>query len=180
MEPFLGEIRLFGGNFAPVGWAICDGSLQAIAANQALFALLGTTFGGDGVTTFALPDLRGRAPVSQGNGPGLTPRVIGQPDGAEAITLVSTQIPSHTHAFTATTAAATDAAPGPSTVLAAMQPSAGTPRVFYCPSSVTGNNFELDTLVLELTGGSQAHDNMMPSLAVSIIISLEGVFPPRN
>src|SRR6185503_14662217 len=100
-EPFIGEIIMFAGNFAPRGWAFCEGQLLSIAQNSALFSILGTTYGGDGQTTFALPDLRGRAPMQWGQGPGLTPRFLGESSGAENVTLISTQMPAHTHALNA-------------------------------------------------------------------------------
>lgn len=180
MDPFIGEIRLFGGPYAPRGWNLCDGTLMQIASNEALFSLIGTTYGGDGQTTFALPDLRGRAPVHQGNGNGLSPRTLGEQDGFETVTITGGQLPAHTHAFNCTTAAATDAAPGPNSTLATMQPSGGSNRAFYCPVSVTGTDFELDTLVLEQTGGNGPHDNMMLSVPLTFIIALEGIYPSRN
>ena len=163
-SPFLGEIRMFGGNFAPRGWSLCQGQLLSIAQNDALFALLGTTFGGDGVTTFALPDLRGRIPMHVG--PGF---VAGQLSGTETVTLTSQQIPSHTHApFANTAAAGTDPTNSLPAGGAGAWFAAGTPAIPMA-ANMLGN-----------AGGNQPHDNMMPYLAVNFIISLEGIFPSQN
>jgi microcystin-dependent protein len=170
-NPFVGEIRMFAGNFPPVGWAFCDGSLVAIAENETLFTLIGTTYGGDGQSTFALPDLRGRVPVHQGNGPGLTPRTIGESGGSETTTLLAAQMPAHSHALSASTSAATAAA-GPGGVLAASATTS-----FYGsgpPSTAMGVG------AITPVGGGQPHDNMAPFQAVSFIISLFGIFPSQN
>ena len=130
---FLGEIRMFGGNFAIKNWAFCNGQLMSIAQNTALFSLLGTTYGGNGIQTFALPDLRGRIPMGQGNGPGLTPRIIGEVGGTEPVTVTLNQMPMHSHAFSVTADAATVAAVGP-TVLPA-KPTVSATAKFY---TITG------------------------------------------
>lgn len=170
-EAFIGEIRIFGGNFAPRGWNFCDGSTLPIAQYDALFALIGTTYGGDGQSTFSLPDLRSRAPLHQGQGPGLTPRVIGEVGGTENVTLVTAQLPAHTHGLQATTSDATTPTPSASVMLAA---NAGVKLYSPKPATVaTGNS-------AATTGGSQPHSNVMPYLAVNFIIALEGIFPPQN
>ena len=167
-NPYVGEIRLFAGNFAPVGWAFCDGSIVPISEFETLFILIGTTYGGDGQETFALPDLRGRVPVHQGSGPGLPGVQIGQTMGSETVTLTTAQIPTHRHLVTATSAAANPSA-GPRGVLAnasaAMYGSAVAPTTPMAAGAVSS------------TGGSQPHNNMAPSLGLNFIISVFGIFP---
>jgi microcystin-dependent protein len=170
-EPFIGEIRMFGGNFAPAGWAFCDGQLLPIAENEALFQLIGTTYGGDGQETFALPDLRGRLPIHMGQGPGLSTRDIGEQGGTELETLTLNQIPVHTHPTLLSSAAGSESTPA-GNVLAA-SPNVrlyrpGAPTVLLHPATVTP------------TGGNQPHDNVMPFLCVNFIISLFGVFPSET
>lgn len=170
-EPFVGEIRMFGGNFAPRGWAFCDGQLLAVSQNDALFSLLGTIYGGDGRTTFGLPDLRGRIPIHKGQGPGLSERRLGSKGGEEHVTLTTNQLASHTHEFMANTAAATDQSPQ-GRVLAQ-----GVGTTFYsdaAPDASLSSNAKM------ASGGSQWHDNMMPSLCVSFIIALFGIYPSRH
>lgn len=173
-NPFVGEIRLFGGNFAPVGWAFCDGSLLSIAQNDVLFALIGTTYGGDGQTTFALPDLRGRVPVHQGQGPGLSPRLIGQMAGVENVTLLSSQLPSHNHVLNAT---ATPAAAGTGVAgsLTGATPAGGTQ--FY--GSTPGGG-AMAAQVLQPAGTGLPHNNVAPFLGMNFIISLFGIFPSQG
>ena len=174
-NPFLGEIRMFAGNFAPRGWAFCSGQILAISQNDALFALLGTTYGGDGQVTFALPDFRGRIPIEQGQGPGLSPRTLGEQGGTETVTLISTQMPAHSHTLSVTSAAATAVTPG-NTLL----PGAISGDTFYV-NNIAGNTMApLSAAMLGPSGGSQPHLNMMPTLVVNFIIALEGVFPSRN
>lgn len=194
MEGVIGEIRGFGGNFAPRAWAYCDGQLMSIAQNTALFSILGTTYGGDGRTTFALPDLRGRAPIHAGTGPGLSTRKLGQRSGTEGVTLTQNQMPAHTHisAFTqtagvahiaASTNIATSEEPGTNKYLAV--PDAGgngfiyntdTPDTTLGPSAVT----VAGTVTVGNTGASQEHNNMQPFLVIHWIICLQGVFPSRS
>ena len=169
-EPFVGEIRMFAGNFAPRGWAFCDGQLLAVSQNDALFSLFGTIYGGDGRTTFGLPDLRGRIPLHQGQGPGLSERRLGSKGGAENVTLTTNQPASHTHDWNANTAAATDAAPQ-GKVLAA-----GTPRLF----NPVDQNTDLASTTIASTGGSRSHTNLMPTLCVHFIIALVGIYPSRQ
>lgn len=167
-NPYVGEIRIFAGNFAPVGWAICDGSLLAISENDVLFQLIGTTYGGDGQNTFALPDLRGRAPVHQGTGGGAS-YVIGQLSGVETVTLTTNQIPAHSHLPQAAIGATGNPANSPAN------------NVW---SGWTGGQFttqapgvNLNAAAIGSDGGSQPHDNMVPFLTINFIISLFGIFP---
>jgi microcystin-dependent protein len=174
-EAFVGEIRIFGGNYAPVNWRICDGSMLSISNEQVLFTLIGTTYGGDGVNTFALPDLRSRVPVGQGQGPGLTARLIGQSFGTESVTLNSTQLPPHSHALAATAAAAT--ASSPANALFAAQVDGDK---IYVAASASNQPATLASTSVTSTGNGGAHDNVMPSLGVNYIICLNGIFPSRN
>lgn len=175
MESYVGDIRLFGGNFAPRGWALCNGALLSISEYQLLYTLIGTRYGGDGQTTFALPDLRGRVPVGQGQGPGLSSRLMGQVYGSESVTLLTPQMPQHTHALNATTAAATSAQP------TGMLFSQTGKDNLYAPMPATDPQPQtMAPNALTAAGGSQAHDNTMPSMAINFIIALEGYFPARN
>ncbi len=166
-SPFIGEIRMFGGNFAPVGWAFCDGQTMDISQNDALFTLIGTTFGGDGQTTFNLPDLRGRLPIHMGQGSGLTNRTIGESAGVESVTLTTNQIPSHVHAALGQSAAGNQ--PSPSGNVWA---SSSLNQFSSSPANVT-----MHPASIGAGGGSQPHDNFMPYLCVNFIISLFGVYP---
>jgi microcystin-dependent protein len=169
--PYIGEIRLFAGNFAPAGWAPCDGRLLAVDDYEALFALIGTTYGGDGQATFALPDLRGRVPVHQGQAVGLSNWVVGETRGVETVTLTTAQLPSHSHPMVATTHVASKGH-GPGEMLGTSPDvqvyGTGAPTVPMAPHA------------LSKEVGSQPHDNMGPSLAVNFIISLFGVFPSQG
>jgi microcystin-dependent protein len=187
-EPFLGEIRIFPYTFAPRGWATCSGQLLSIAQNTALFALVGTTYGGDGQTTFGLPDLRGRVPIGQGQGPGLSSYTLGQVAGTETTTLTINQLPSHTHT-------ATGALNAVQTKGSTQQPAAGsmigrsvdtsgvgaTPAI-YVPTGTAGTQVALGGLSVSngLTGGSQPFSLLKPYLVLEPCIALEGVFPSRN
>ena len=170
-EPFLGEIRMFGFNFPPRGWSLCNGQLLPISQNTALFSILGTTFGGDGKTTFALPNLQGNAPMHPGTGPGLTPRSLGEDGGEEAVTLTTNTIPSHNHIPLAKSGAGTQYAPS-GTVWAA--DAAGAP--FYA----TTPNTAMNASIMGSVGGGLPHANLQPYLAVNFCIALQGVFPPRG
>ena len=170
-EPFVGEIRMFAGNFAPRGWAYCDGQLLAISQNDALFSLLGTNYGGDGRTTFALPDMRGRIPLEQGTGPGLSARRLGSKGGAEGVTLTTSQLASHTHDLNANTAIGNGDSPS-GTVLA----TGGAIRMYTSASQ----SMDLNASVVQKTGAGSAHNNMMPTLCVNFIISLFGIYPSRH
>lgn len=168
MEPFIGTIMFFGFNFAPRGWAKCQGQLLAISQNTALFSLLGTQYGGDGRTTFALPDLQGRVPIGEGQGPGLPPYSIGQTGGAPAVTLISTQIPAHTHGINAA-ASATSKVPMNNLPAATAGGSSYGPTV----SGAMASN------MVQPAGGGQPHENMQPYLVGNWCIALEGIFPSR-
>ena len=169
--PFIGEIRMFGGNFAPQGWAFCNGQLLAISQYDALFALIGTTYGGDGVTTFGLPDLRGRIPIHMGTGTGLSPRALGESSGTETVTMDATQLPAHDHQFIGTTSSASAASPGGALV--------STPSSvdLYRPATVPASNMAAGAI--GPAGGSQPHDNIQPFQCISFIIALEGIFPTQ-
>lgn len=172
-EPFVAEIRIFAGNFAPRSWAFCNGQLLPISQNTALFSLIGTTYGGDGRTTTALPNLQGRAPMHPGRGPGLTARQLGQKGGVETVALSETQMPNHTHTPRAANLPASTNAPD-STSLAR---SAGG----YSYQSDTSSNLVLMADgVLANTGGSQSHNNMEPFLTLNYIIALQGLYPSRS
>jgi microcystin-dependent protein len=171
--PFVGEIRIFAGNFAPRGYAFCNGQLLPISQNQALFSLIGTFYGGDGKATFALPDLRGRVPIHMGQGPGLSPYVQGQLGGAENVTLLSTQIPAHSHPVNAIAAGGNSASPSGS--LPAIE-STGTSLDY----SSGGANATMSSAMIGGNSGGQPHSNIQPYLTVNFIIALQGVFPSRN
>jgi microcystin-dependent protein len=177
-DQFVGEIRLASFNFAPKGWALCNGQLLPINQNQALFSLFGTYYGGNGQTTFALPNFQSRLPLGMGQGPGLSNYTIGQNGGTESVTLSLSQIPAHSHLFNVTTANATAAAPG-GTLLPAVPTVSG--ASFYAAGSSPA--LEAQTLALQscgLMGGNQPHTNIMPYECISFIIALTGVFPPRS
>ena len=176
-DPFLGEIRIFAGNFAPKGWALCDGQLLSVSQSDALFSLLGTTYGGDGRTTFAVPDLRGRLPVHVGRGPGLTSWDMGQRTGSERVTLTTNQVPTHDHPFMATNQEATDTAM--SGKVLAKVPTGPNNDMFYAPPTGTLEN-NLIAGSIQPTGGSQAHNNIMPYLCLNYIIALVGTYPSRS
>ncbi len=171
MEPYIGEIRIFAGNFAPKDWAFCNGQLLSIAQNTALFSILGVTYGGDGKNTFALPDLRGRAPMQQGAGPGLTPRGLGQIGGEAYTMLTVNEMPSHQHIA--------NSKQGRGIVADSQNPSnaiwAGGPTIY--------NNSSIDNTMLPIaiapTGNSAPHNNMQPYLGINFIIALKGIYPQR-
>jgi microcystin-dependent protein len=170
-NPFIGEIRMFGSNFAPAGWAFCEGQLLPISENDALFNLIGTTYGGDGQSTFGLPDLRGRVPVHQGQSGGSSSYTIGQLAGAEAATLTVNQMPSHRHAFAST------AAPGRDTPAGSVLGSPGSGALLYAGGATTST---LSASANTTVGGNQPHTNLMPYLCTSFIISLFGIYPTQN
>jgi microcystin-dependent protein len=178
-DQFVGEIRLFAGNYEPQGWAFCDGRVLPISGYDTLYAVLGATYGGDGATNFALPDLRSRAPIHQGTGanPALSPRVLGDKLGTESETIGTTQLPTHTHAFTASSQAATAL-----TIQGNVLATTPTSDLFYAPQSTSTPPLEVNLVngVIGNTGGGSLHDNRMPYLALNYIIALSGYFPPQQ
>jgi microcystin-dependent protein len=173
--PFIGEIRMFAGNFAPRGNAFCNGQILSIAQNTALFSILGTTYGGNGTTTFGLPNLQSRAPLHMGQGPGLTSRLEGEQGGEETVTLLTTQIPAHTHQASGLAAAGGQTSPAGATW--ATTGTARNPVPLYAPAP---SNTTMNPAALALTGGGQPHENMPPFLTINFIIGTQGIFPPRN
>ncbi|SMP89568.1 Microcystin-dependent protein [Epilithonimonas pallida] len=174
-QPFIGQIMFVPYNFAPVGWHDCDGSLQAISENEALFALIGTTYGGDGQTTFALPNAKGRVIIDDGQGPGLSNYQLGQMGGSETVTLTVNQLPSHNHSVMGTSVEGNQ-----------NSPANGVPantKVLdkeYSDSNAPESKTTMKSSMLTVAGGSQPHNNMMPSLAMKCVISLYGIFPSHN
>lgn len=174
-DPFVAEIRVFPFNFAPKGWALCDGQLMPISQNTALFSLLGTTYGGNGKSNFALPDLQGRAPMHPGQGPGLSLHDLGETGGSETVTLLESEIPAHAHAIFASTNAADERG-------GTKQPAGAMPGVqqgsnqLYTAITPTAFNNQ----ALASAGGDQPHNNLMPYLTFNFCIALQGVFPPRS
>lgn len=169
-QPFLGTIMMFAGNFAPLGWAECNGALLPISQNEALFSLIGTTYGGDGQTTFAVPDLRGRVPIHQGTGPGLSTYSIGQQAGSETVTLVANQMGGHTHQLQSNNSNGTANSPAGAIVAG----SASTPYTTAAGDTSFGPS------MIGAAGGSQPHENMMPFLALTFVIAVQGIFPSQN
>ena len=175
--PFLGEIKLFAGNFQIRGWAYCNGQLLSIAQNDALYTLLGTTYGGDGVNTFGLPNLQSRVMVHQGTGAGLTTRVMGEVAGAENVSVSTAQLPAHTHTVIATTANGTTTSPANALPAA---PSLST-SFGYLSGTATGTTDAAPApTAIASAGNSQPHNNIMPVLALNYLIALEGVYPQQN
>ena len=175
-EPFIAEIRIFAGNFAPRGWAFCDGQLLPISNNTALFSLIGTTYGGDGRTTTALPNLQGRAPMHPGRGPGLTARRLGEKVGVETVTLNEAQIPAHRHTARATTDPASRGATAPTNTSSLARSGGGDAY----QSDTSANLVDLASETLSATGGGQSHTNMQPYLTLNFIIALVGLYPSRS
>lgn len=190
-SPFLGAIQIFGFNFAPRGFLTCSGQLLSIQQNTALFSLLGTQYGGNGTTTFALPDLRGRVPISFGQGPGLTQRTVGEVGGTESVTLSLTQMPQHNHSFTNTSSLnaiqtkGTDQAPATGSMLArpTTNPANVIPQI-YVPAGANGTAVPLGGLnvagTIGTAGSNQPHPNIQPFLALNFCIATQGIFPSRN
>jgi microcystin-dependent protein len=174
-NPFVAEIRIFAGNFAPSGWASCDGQLLPLSQNTALFSLLGTFYGGDGKSTFALPNFQGSAAMGQGQGPGLTDRFIGESAGEQSVTLLESEMPSHNHNLMARAVTGNVYTADPT--LAIAKPDPATNVAFQTTaSSLTQMNFQ----AISVAGGSLPHNNMQPFLTLYFIIALQGVFPPRS
>jgi microcystin-dependent protein len=174
-DPFLAEIRMFGGNFAPRGWALCNGQLMSISQNTALFALLGTTYGGDGRVTFGLPNLQGSAPMQQGQGPGLSPRYLGEMGGSSYVTLINSEMAQHTHTALAVDDAGDNTSPTNNTWAQSVKGRIG--ENLY--SIGQQPNLLMATQTVLPTGGSQPHNNMPPYLTITFIIALQGIFPQR-
>ena len=173
-EPFIAEVRIFAGNFAPRSWAFCDGQLLPISNNTALFSLIGTTYGGDGRTTTALPNLQGKAPMHPGRGPGLTSRRLGQAIGTESVTLTESQIPSHSHTLRVHGGGSTPV--GPSTTASL----ANSRTINAWQTNTTENLVNMAPETLSATGGAQSHTNVQPYLALNFIIALQGLYPSRS
>jgi len=172
-DAFVGEIRLIATNFAPNGWALCNGQLLMISQNTALYALLGTRYGGDGKTTFALPDFRNKVPMQYGQGPGLTNRTLGQTVGSATVTLMTSEVPPHTHAANAAGAQTTANPQG--AIWANSGGATGRPLYATANASVP-----MSPQAIGVTGGSQPHNNMQPYVGLNFIIALQGIFPPRG
>lgn len=170
-DPFVAEIRIFGFNFAPKGWAFCDGQIMPISQNTALFSLLGTSYGGDGKSTFALPNLQGNLPLHAGQGPGLSPYDIGQTGGSETVTLLQSEVPLHTHSLNASASEAGSTAPGGQLF------AAGQGIAEYAPPA---GGAMLAAQMIAPVGGDQPHNNMQPYLTLSFCIALQGVYPSRT
>lgn len=170
-EPFVGEIRMFAGNFAPRGWAFCDGQLLAVSQNDALFSLLGTIYGGDGRTTFGLPDLRGRVPLHAGDGPGLSPRRLGAKGGAEKVTLTVNQMPSHDHKVSVSSAGGIESN-------ARGEYLANSPNVSMWRAATPDESMNAESI--SDVGGSRSHTNVAPFLCVHFIMALVGIYPSRH
>ena len=170
-QPYLGEIRLFPYNFAPRSWAFCNGQIMAISQMTALFSLLGTTYGGNGQTTFALPDLRGRRAISSGQGPGLQFYDLGQVSGVETVTLIQTEMPQHTHSVLASTSDSSSKNPSQNIL-------GGTASPVY--AAVATANATLAPQTIGMAGGSQPHENRAPYLTLNYCIAMEGIYPSRN
>ena len=173
--PFVGEIRMFGFNRVPSGWFACNGALISIAEYDVLFALLGTTFGGDGQSTFAVPDLRGRVPLHMGQGPGLSNRPLGAVSGTESVTLTQPQMPAHTHTLSVSSGVATLETPA-----AAALPGAVSGETFYVTDTNGATALAMEALAVTSSGGNQAHENCMPTLTVQYCIAWAGVFPSQS
>ena len=172
-NPFVAEIRIFTGNFAPLGWALCNGQLMPISQNTALFSLLGTTYGGDGKSNFALPNLQGSAPMQAGQGPGLSLRDLGEIGGEQTVTLLQTEMPAHSHGAQAAT---TGGLPGPGNNAWASGLK-GHPGSYAASGS---SNVQMNPFGTSISGGNQPHNNLQPFLGLTFIIALQGVFPARS
>ena len=174
-NPFVAEIRIFTGNFAPKGWALCDGQLMPISQNTALFSLLGTTYGGNGTSNFALPNLQGCTPMQAGQGPGLTLRDLGETGGEQTVTLLQTEMPAHSHGALGTSGTGA-ASPVGNAWASGAKLGGGN---IYTPS-VPANNVQMNPFALSIAGGDLPHNNMPPFLGLTFIIALQGVFPARS
>lgn len=174
-NPFVAEIRMFAGNFAPTGWATCDGQIMSISQNTALFSLLGTTYGGNGTSNFALPNLQDSAPIHQGQGPGLSNYILGQTGGEQNVTLLTSQMPSHAHALNCSNTNGNQ--PSPSGNLWAKAHLSKASENIY---AATSDSTHMNAGAIGASGGGQPHNNMPPYLCLTFIIALQGVYPPRS
>jgi microcystin-dependent protein len=174
-SPYVGQILILGCNFAPAGWALCQGQLLPISENETLFQLIGTTYGGDGQSTFGLPNLQGRVPLHMGTGPGLSSYIIGQAAGVESVTLITQQIPQHNH-FAQISATAANSA-SPATTVLANEAIGNAQATCFSYGPFGGTQSSLANATLGITGGSQPHENRQPLLVLNFVISLFGVFP---
>lgn len=174
-NPFLAEIRIFPFNFAPKGWAFCDGQILPLSQNTALFSLLGTTYGGDGKSNFALPNMQGNAPMHPGQGPGLSLHDLGETGGSDTVSLLESEIPSHSHPLNASPQSALLDAPGPNNALARTTPA----QLYWQPAGAPAIVTMSDNTIAP-AGGDQPHNNLMPYLTLNFCIALQGVFPPRT
>lgn len=174
MDPFIAEIRVFGFNFAPKGWAECNGQIMPISQNTALFSLLGTNFGGDGKSTFGLPDFQGSAAIGQGQGPGLSEYYVGEEGGVPNVTLLQTEIPMHTHQAKGTNEPAEVQAPAPDRALARSTPG------FAWQADTTSSLVQMNFQSTSIVGSSFPHNNMPPSMPLVFCIALQGIYPPRE
>ncbi|MNK86984.1 Phage Tail Collar Domain protein [compost metagenome] len=180
MEEYISVIKMFGLNFPVRGWAMCNGQIMSIAQNTALFSLLGTTYGGNGQTTFALPNFQGRTPIHWGSGPGLSPYVLGQAAGTESVSILTSNLPAHTHTLTANTAAGTTGVPTNNYLSASPKNGSGPSAVSLNTYTTTAPNTNLGLLSVGATGSNIPVSILQPYLAVSFEICLEGIFPSRN
>jgi microcystin-dependent protein len=179
-DQFIGEIRIFALNFAPVGWALCNGQLLPVSQNPALFSLLGTNYGGDGRSTFALPNLQGAVPINQGTGSGLSPYDVGQSGGTPTVTLLQTEMCAHTHTLNADQEAATSSNPANSIYMEGHYVVSDTDKGQAAAYTKQTPNAILNPQALGLTGGNLPHNNLMPYLTLNFCIALNGIFPPRS
>lgn len=175
--PFVAEIRILACNFAPKGWAMCNGQILPISQNTALFSLLGTFYGGDGKSTFALPNLQGSAPMHQGDGPGLSQHFLGEQSGVQHVTLITTEMPAHTHTVGCDSGTGSNSVPTSGMWAATGR---GRPQVYSSNAPGSAGTVSMNPLALSVTGGSQPHNNMPPYLTLNFCIALQGIFPARS